>query len=79
MCNRYPSHIGYKNGLATTYAKLGELYINVYNEKEKGIKYLEIALNLWEELIEKYPSHAEFQKFYTWIVNKLKSLGITYD
>ena len=70
----YPNNVAFKNGLAISYEKLGTFYKDKKQNNEKAkISYLQCH-QLWKELVEDFPSYAEFQNNFTWIENVLENL-----
>ena len=70
----YPNNVAFKNGLAISYSKLGTFYKDKKQNNEKAKIYYLQCHQLWKELVEDFPSYAEFQNNFTWIENVLENL-----
>ncbi len=68
----YPSNVGFKNGLAISYVKLGNL-LEQMEKKEKGRLFFEKARKIWEELVVQASGYIEFQKNLDWVRRSLES------
>ena len=58
----HPGNVGFKNGLAISYAKLGLFYLQHKGDRVTCRKYLEQARNLWAELVQSARGYAEFSR-----------------
>lgn len=58
----YPNNVDYKNNLAVSYFKLGELERDKPNGKEKAIHYFRKCQLLLQELVEQAKGHREYQQ-----------------
>jgi Flp pilus assembly protein TadD len=56
----YPTNVGFKNGLAISYEKLGQTQSDLGN-LEAALGYFEIETKLFEELYEAYPTNVGFK------------------
>jgi len=64
-----PQNVGFKNGLAISYAKLGVFFRDNKNDKHKARNYFQNAKHLWKSLSEDFPAYVEFQKYWE-LINK---------
>ncbi|MFT4687363.1 MAG: hypothetical protein ACI94D_002327, partial [Neolewinella sp.] len=65
-----PDNVGFKNGLAISYVKLGE----VAQEAAEKQAYYQKAEQLWIELTAAFPEYAQFQRFLGGIRERLATL-----
>ena len=56
----YPTNVAFKNGLAVSYAKLGETQASLGN-LDKALEYYEDDIKLSKELYATYPTNVEFK------------------
>jgi hypothetical protein len=70
----YPSNVGFKNGLAISYSKLGWFYKDQKNDTAKARDYFEQYLTLREELARDFPSFVEFQRGLQYAKDAMASL-----
>jgi tetratricopeptide (TPR) repeat protein len=70
----YPDNVGFKNGLAVSYSKLGTFYRTAGNIK-KAKEYYTLCGKLWSELVGVSPGNNEFQNNLNWARRKLAEIG----
>lgn len=68
----YPQNVGFKNGLAVSYSKLGVFYRDQKKDKAKAEPYFEQCHALWKELTEAHPAYVEFQRNFEWAKKALE-------
>jgi tetratricopeptide (TPR) repeat protein len=68
-----PSNVGFKNGLAISYYKLGTMYEK--RDKQQAISYCKKAEVLLQELVRDAPKYREYQKNLKIVQRILKRLG----
>ena len=69
-----PQNVGFKNGLAISYAKLGAFYMDKQDELNSAESYFRKAKLLWDELTNDFPDYVEFQNNLMYISGKLDTL-----
>ncbi|MDD4913502.1 MAG: hypothetical protein PHW13_00520 [Methylococcales bacterium] len=69
----YPEHVGFKNGLAVAYIKLGEFYQQT-SQLQPAKDYYRQAEQLLAELVKQSPAFAEFQNNHDWVTARLAEL-----
>ena len=57
----YPTNVGFKNGLAISYSKLGDTHSSLGN-LEKALTYFDEETALFEQLYDSYPTDVGFKK-----------------
>lgn len=68
----YPDNVGFQNGLAISYTKLG-LHFEA-GDRTKAIGYYEMARDIWTELTQNFPAYVEFARNLAWVSRKLDEL-----
>lgn len=58
----YPDNVSFKNGLAISYAKLGEFYRDQRGDRAQARRWFEKTEALLAALATSFPAYAEFQK-----------------
>lgn len=58
-----PQNVGFKNGLAISYSKLGLFYRDEKEEQNKAFEYFQKAKRLWDALVQDFPSYIEFLQY----------------
>ena len=58
----FPTNVSYKNGLAVSYAKLGEFNRDNLTNTTQARVYFQEAESLWKELVRDAPKVVQFQK-----------------
>lgn len=66
----YPNNVSFKNGLAISYVKLGEINEKI-EKKAEATAYYQQAAALWSQLVQSAPQYVEFKKNFQWVQNKL--------
>ncbi|MCI4669911.1 MAG: hypothetical protein MRZ79_17375, partial [Bacteroidia bacterium] len=74
LYDSYPQNVSFKNGLALSYANLGEYYKK--SDKDKARKNYVQAKVLWEELTKDFPSYAQFRKFLNLVQERLEEFDL---
>jgi len=69
-----PQNVGFKNGLAISYSKLGVFFRDNKNDKHAAHGYFHNAERLWKSLSQDNPAYVEFRKNWVWINNTLDNL-----
>ena len=59
----YPTNVGFKNGLAISYYKLGAFYKDQQHDRARARAYFLKAEGHWKELVQVAPQYAQFQRF----------------
>ncbi len=72
LLEKDPQNVSFKNGLAISYAKLGDFY--KVDKKEKAREYFTKGKILWSELVEDFPSYAQFKQYLDWVNKRLEEL-----
>ncbi len=67
-----PNNVGFKNGLAISYVKLGFWYSE--KDTKKALGYFEQAKQLFQELYENFPAYKEFKDKYNGIIAIIEQL-----
>ncbi len=70
----HPNNVGFKNGLAISYIKLGFLFVGQMDNKNKGLEKLEMARTILKALKDEYPLYQEFTRNYNWLIEKIKNI-----
>lgn len=70
----YPENVGYKNGLAVSYSKLGSLYRDQLKDNNVAIINFKKAEKLWFELVKKAQGYKEFENNLTLVQKLIKLL-----
>ena len=70
----YPDNVGFKNGLAVSYAKLGQFHQE--GDPEKARAYFSQAERLWDELVKAFPDYVEFGRNLGNVRSVLEGLGM---
>ena len=58
-----PQNVGFKNGLAISYSKLGLFYRDEKEEQNKAFEYFQKAKRLWDALVQDFPSYIKFLQY----------------
>ena len=74
LCKENPGNVGFKNGLAISYSKLGTMYRN-NGDLDKALEYFEEYSKLKKELYEECP---DFVGFKNGLAISYSKLGATY-
>jgi hypothetical protein len=69
----YPADVSFKNGLAISYARIGNLLLEA-GEKENAIQKIAAAKSLWKQLEQEFPEYPEFSNNLAWAEQKLKEI-----
>jgi len=70
----YPTNISFKNGLAISYWKLGDLYRSQQNT-EQALDFFEKAQQLWQELTQQAPAYPMFKNYLDRVTTDLAGLS----
>ena len=70
----YPADVSFKNGLAISYSKIGNLLLG-QGEKETATQKIVAAQTLWAALKQEFSEYEEFSNNLTWAERKLKEIG----
>jgi len=65
--------VGFQNGLAISYVKLGEISVELGAYEEAEVYYKQAAA-IWEKLVLIAPQYAEFQRFLSLIQERIQKL-----
>ena len=66
----YPQNVGFKNGLAISYIRMGLIHEEMKKSTEAN-SYYQSAKRLWAELVNQFPQYADFNKNLAWVKRKL--------
>ena len=69
-----PQNVGFKNGLAISYIKLGLFYRDEKKDNKLALEYFHNAKQLWEALVRDFPFYVEFKNNLNWVIGVIENL-----